>query len=211
MKLNKNNIQIITLIISAFALMLTMVSILTEHTFFKYDSVLVLSLAILLVIITGCIYAILIIKRINPKKYIYLSYARADAEVAKKILLFLDEQFRKLSKYRFEILTADIIPFGNDLDETMQKYISKADIVIIIVSQPYLQSEWCQKEFISISLEKKRIIPIVTKSFGDLAKFPMDLSKIKSLSLTDHESEEIFLNKLNILAKDIIRQYSDPV
>ena len=86
MKFNKNNIQIFSLLISALALMLTMLSILTQNSLFKYDNAFVLSLAIVLVASTVFSYALLIIKRVNPKKYIYLSYTGRDKEIANKII-----------------------------------------------------------------------------------------------------------------------------
>lgn len=209
MKFNKNNIQVFTLLISALALMLTMLSMLTQNSLFQYDNIFVLSLATVLVTLTIFVYALLIIKRVNPKKYIYLSYTGMDKEIAEEISLVLSEQFKRLSKYRFEIITADSIPFGNDMYATMKENMSKSDIVIIIVSPSYLQSEWCLKEFSTISNEDKRIIPIVTESFSDLAKLPKDISNIKALSLINCESGEDFSKTMSILAKDLIKQRID--
>lgn len=209
MKFNKNNIQVFTLLISALALMLTMLSILTQYSLFKYDNIFVLSLATILVMLTSFVYTLLIIKRINPKKYIYLSYTGMDKEIAERISLVLSEQFKRLSKYRFEIITADSIPFGNDMYITMQENMLKSDTVIMIVSPSYLQSEWCLKEFAAISKEDKRIIPIVTESFSDLVKLPKDISNIKALSLINCKSEEDFSKTMSILAKDLIKQRKD--
>ncbi len=209
MKFNKNNIQVFALLISALALMVTMLSMLTQNSLFQYDNIFVLSLATVLVTLTIFVYALLIIKRVNPKKYIYLSYTGMDKEIAEEISLVLSEQFKRLSKYRFEIITADSIPFGNDMYATMKENMSKSDIVIIIVSPSYLQSEWCLKEFSTISNEDKRIIPIVTESFSDLAKLPKDISNIKALSLINCESGEDFSKTMSILAKDLIKQRID--
>lgn len=209
MKFNKNNMENFILLTCVIALMSAMLSILTENSLFKYDDSVALLLAITLVALTGTIYSVLIIKRINPKKYIYLSYSNKDKKIAEKISLILSEQFKKLSKYRFEIVTEDSIPFGNDMRITMQENLSKSDIVIIIVSPAYLQSNWCLKEFVTISSEDKRIIPIVTDSFLDLAKLPKDISNIKALSLKDCVSEESFANAILALAKDLIKQRKD--
>lgn len=92
---------------------------------------------------------------------------------------------------------------------TMQENMSKSDIVIIIVSPEYLQSKWCLKEFVAISNEDKRIIPIVTESFSDLAKLPKDISGIKALSLRNCVSEEDFSITILKLAKDLIKQRRD--
>lgn len=209
MKFNKNNIQIFSLLISAVALMFAMLSILTQNSFFRYGNVVVLSLATVLVTLTSYIYTVLIIKRINPKKYIYLSYTSMDKEIAEKISFTLNEQFKRLSKYRFEIVTADSIPFGNDMYITMQENMLKSDVVMVIVSHFYLQSEWCQKEFITIINKNKRIIPIVTESFDDLEKLPRNISNIKALSLINCKSEEDFAQTIAVLAKDLIKQRKD--
>lgn len=209
MKFNKNNIQIFILLISAFALMFTMLSILKHDSSPQYDNILVLTLAILLVIFTSVIYLSLIIKRISPKKYIYISYSYMDKEIAEKTSLVLSEHFKSLSKYRFEIITADSIPFGNDIYVTMQENMSKSDIIIIIVSPAYLKSESCQKEFTAIYKGNKRIIPIVTEDFSDLAKLPKDISNIKALSLINCKSEEDFSKIMSTLAIDLIKQRKD--
>lgn len=209
MKFNKSNLQIFILLISAFGLMLTMWSIVAHDSLLEYDNMIVLTLAILLVISTGFIYSLLIIKRIKPKKYIYISYTGMDKEIAEKTSLVLSEQFKSLSKYRFEIITADSIPFGNDMFITMRENISKSDIIIIIVSPLYLQNEWCLKEFTAITKEDKRIIPIVTEAFSDLKKLPKDISNIKAVSLINCKSEEDFAKVMSTLAKDLIKQRKD--
>lgn len=209
MKFNKNNIEVIILIISAFALMFTMLSLLTQNPLFQYDNIYVLSLAAILVVLTALIYLLLIIKRTNPKKYIYLSYSNKDRKIAEKISSTLGEQFKKLSKYHFEIISEDSIPFGNNIDTTIQENILKSNIVIIIVTPQYLQSEWCLKEFTAISKEDKRIIPIVTESFSDLAKLPNNISNIRALSLINCKSEDDFTKTISVLAKDLIKQRKD--
>ncbi len=209
MKFNKNNMQIFVLLTSALALMATMSSILTENSLFLYNDKFILSLAIVLVTLTCAVYSMLIFKRINPKKYIYLSYSYVDKEIAEKISHVLEEQFHRLSKYRFEIITADSIPFGNDMNATMRENMLKSDIVIIIVSSAYLQSEWCLKEFAAISNRDKKIIPVVTETFSDLAKLPKDISNIKALSLRNCTSEEDFSRAILKLAKDLIKQRKD--
>lgn len=209
MKFNKNNIQIFSLLISALALMVTMLSILTQNSLLKYDNAFVLPLAIVLVTSTAFLYTLLIIKRVNPKKYIYLSYTGRDKEIAEKMILILNEQFKKLSKYRFEILTADSIPFGNDIYITMQENLAKSEIVIVIVSPSYLQSEWCINEFTTISKDNKRIIPVVTEAFSDLTELPKNISNIKALSLINCKSEEDFSETMTTLAKDLIKQRKD--
>ena len=95
------------------------------------------------------------------------------------------------------------------MSATMQKYIEKSDIVIVLVSENYITSEWCYNEFLSIANLNKRIIPIVLNSYSDLSRLPKDISNIKALSLSDCTSDKDFEEQLLRLAKDLIRQRKD--
>ena len=209
MKFNKNSFQIFTLLVSVVALMMTMIVFLFQNeNDVLIDSPIILILATTLVVVTGIVYSVLVIKRINPKKYIYLSYSSSDSETASIIASILEAEFLSLSKYRFEILTADSISYGDKMHDKMQENISKADIVIIIGSPAYLESRWCIEEFNSFSNLSKLIIPIVMHSFNDLHELPNDLSDIKALSLIDCSEDEIS-QKINSLAKDLIKKRRD--
>ena len=209
MKVNKNNVQIIILLVSAFGLMAIMLFILIENKLPIYDNSIALTLVTILVILTTFIYALLIINRVKPKKHIYLSYTKEDKEMAEKIISVLSDLFKKMSKYRFEFITGDSVPFGSNIYTTIKKNISEADIVIIIVSPSYIQSTWCREEFLTIFKDKNLIIPVVTEAFSDLTKLPQDISNIKALSLIGCKSEEDFSKAMSILAKDLIRRRND--
>ena len=189
-KFNGDNIQNFILFISAIALMSSMVEILNGDTTVQSDknNIIYLSLALALVVLTisGCV--MLMIKRTRTKKYIYLSYSMEDKEIVEKISDVLSSQLKKLSTYRFEIITIDSIPFGYDINATMQRNISKSFTAIIIVSSSYLENSWCLQEFNALSKAQKRIIPIVTDSYNDLKKLPQNISNIKALSLSECET-----------------------
>ena len=173
------------------------------------DNEIILAFATALVASLSATYVLSIIRRINPKQYIYISYTGQDKDTALLVSQILSEQFKRLSKYRFEIITVDSIPFGEDMSATMQKYIEKSDIVIVLVSENYITSEWCYNEFLSIANLNKRIIPIVLNSYSDLSRLPKDISNIKALSLSDCTSDKDFEEQLLRLAKDLIRQRKD--
>ena len=209
MKVNKNNVQIIILLVSAFGLMAIMLFILIENKLPIYNNSIALMLATILVILTAFIYALLIINRIKPKKHIYLSYTKEDKETAEKIISVLSDLFKKMSKYRFEFITGDSVPFGSNIYTTIKKNISEAEIAIIIVSPSYIRNTWCQEEFLTIYKDGSLIIPVVTEAFSDLTKLPQDISNIKALSLIDCKSEEDFSKAMSILAKDLIKRRND--
>lgn len=208
MKFNKNNFQIITLLIAALSLIVTIFSV-VDNTRLFLDNEIILAFATALVASLSATYVLSIIRRINPKQYIYISYTGQDKDTALLVSRILSEQFKRLSKYRFEIITVDSIPFGEDMSATMQKYIEKSDIVIVLVSENYITSEWCYNEFLSIANLNKRIIPIVLNSYSDLSRLPKDISNIKALSLSDCTSDKDFEEQLLRLAKDLIRQRKD--
>lgn len=209
MKLNKNSLQIIVLLISAFGLMLSMLSLLEQKSFINYiNSEFVLSLGIALVLATLVSYTLTIIRRINPKKYIYFSYSGKDKEICDDIIYLLYDQLMKQSKYRFEFLTGESIPFGSNMYDTMKDNIDRSDIIVIIVTTAYLESTWCQKEFTTISQFNKEIIPIVIESFSHLSQLPKDLSDIKALSIINCSTDDLKKN-ISILAKDLVKRQKD--
>lgn len=206
MKFNKNNIENLILITSAVAIMVAMPGTLMDKENLQFDSNIVLILAMVLVTLTGTVYVMLIMKRVNPKKDIYVSYALRDKEMVINLLEGLEENFKKLSKYHYEIISADSISYGSDMRSAMRDNILKSELVIILVSPAYLQSEWCLKEFEEITNLNKHIIPIVTESFADLTKLPKDISNIKALSLRNCESQDDLDKAILKLARDLIKQ-----
>ena len=209
MKFNKNNFQVIILLITTISLIITIFSGMYNTTLFYTDNGIILILASGLVISLLVAYILLIMRRVNPKQYIYISYTEKDKKIALSVSQTLNRQFEHLSKYRFEIITADSIPFGEDMYATMQEYIKKSNIVIVLISESYIKSEWCTKEFISITNMNKRVIPIVMDSYDDLTRLPKDISNIKALSLNGCISDKDFEQQLLHLAKDLIRQRKD--
>lgn len=206
MKFNKNNLQLVTLMIATFSIVVTIFSTISNSEALLTDSTIILSLATGLTTILFASYALLLLRRINPKQYIYISYSRKDNDTALLISETLSKQLEKLSKYRFEIITADSISYGEDMYSTMQKNIEQSEIILILVSQSYIHSKWCINEFTSIMDMNKKIIPIVMESFEDLSQLPKDISNIKALSFIEASSGKKFEEQLLRLSKDLIRQ-----
>lgn len=209
MKTNRSKIQIAILLVSGIILMGLMVLFLLKDEFGIADNDLGLDLAFCLIGVTGGAYFSLVTRRIRPIKYIYFSYSTADEEIANKIAASLEEELMSRSKYRFEILTADSISYGEIMRKKMAENVSKSDIMIVIVSQSYIRSQWCNEEFSKFSRMNKLIIPIVTDSFKDLEKLPKDLSNVKALSLISCDSEHDFSRQISSLAKDLIKRRTD--
>lgn len=204
---NKDNLQIISLLVAAIAILITIFGVIFDPApLEKSDNELILVLAATIICGISVTYTLMIIRRINPKKYIYISCSSQDKKVALSIAQTLHEHFEKLSKYRFEVRTADTVPFGDDMYTTMKEYVKKSDIIIIVVSNAYISSEWCKKEFTAIEENGKRIVPVVLESYNDLSRLPVDISNIKALSLSNCSTQEEFNKQLLLLAKDLVRQ-----
>lgn len=205
----KNEMQILSLLVAAFSLIIGLFTIVYDTNRFDTENMFFMIMLSVLTISVVITYTMSVIKRINPKQYIYVSFTRADKEVANQVITILEKEFSKISKYRFEILTADKIPYGANMPETMQEFLTKANIVIVIVSENYLISNWCTEEFVQLSRMDKKIIPIVIDSYSHLYKLPKDISNIRALLIDDCKSDEDFKQRLIWLAKDLVRQRTD--
>ncbi len=204
-----NEIQILSLFIAALSLIVGLFIILHDVNYFNNENMFLIAILSIFAGFVVTTYILSFIKRVNPKQYIYISYAGADKETANQVAVTLDKELEKISKYRFEILTADAIPYGADMRTTMHEFLAKANIVIVIVSENYIMSEWCNEEFLELFRMDKKIIPIVTQSYTHLSRLPKDISNIKALLVKDCESDEDFRSQLILLAKDLVRQRKD--
>lgn len=209
MKPNKNNIQIISLLAAALSLVVALFSILFDSTRFETDDLFLMEIFVVLAVCITSVYMMLILKRVNPKQYIYLSFSQADKEIAYQILTKLDEELNKFTRYRFEILTSDSIPYGANIEQTLQAYFEKSNKFIVLVSEQYLTSKLCINEFAQFSQMEKQLIPIVTTSYDCLSKLPKDMSNIKALYLNLSNTTTEFDQHIKTLAIDIVRQYRE--
>lgn len=208
MKFNKSDFQILSLLICAIAIVVSIFSLISERFIISSieDSKMLLIATLMIALLTFYTAVFTVFQRIKPKKYIYISYARDNKEIAEMIISEMNDQFKKTSKYRFEIFTADSVSYGYDMEKMVESYIEKSYIIIVIVSQRYLNSEWCKNEFISFMGKGKTIIPVVTESFEDLSQLPVNLSGIKALSLINVETDSEIKKQLSKLVVDLIKQ-----
>ena len=212
MKYKRNIVQIISFVgalATIISLIAALFTILFDSDRFITNSIF---LTMILILVAACIiviYSFLLIQRINPTKYIFISSSYADKQIAESVQQILSEQFRRMSKYRFEILTFDTIPYGSNIQETARKYLEKADIIVVIVSENYMSSKSCNREFRTFWDLNKKVIPVVLGPFEDLSRLPVNISKIKALSLAECKSDEDFEHQLVHLTKDLIRQRQD--
>lgn len=203
---NNKNLQITALFATALSLIMALFTLVFDSSRFNTDSILIVSVLLICTVVISLMYILLIVRRVNPKQYIYISYTSADEETANLVSATLEEQLNKFSKYHYEILSADSVPYGSDMHKTVEEYLEKAAIVIVIVSENYVTSSWCHREFMSFSNRNKKIIPIVVDSYRHLSRLPKDISNIKALSLRECTSTDEFKRQITSLAKELVKQ-----
>ena len=205
MKKRKPDFEIITLIFAAISLVFSIIMVLNNKFVFRDQNELLLSAVVAIAGLVFVEYALIIYKKSNPKKYIYISYSENNREVAELVEDLLSRQLKRYSKYRFEFLSSDSISYGDNIKETTLENIKKSDFVLILVSSSYLSSDYCTSEFMMVYDLGKKIIPIVLDSVTNLSRLPKDISNIKALILSDYNSASDFEKQLLLLAKDFAR------
>ena len=125
MKRKKNDLQTVILLATAISLITALFTILYDFSRFQTENILLMSILISVFTIIISAYLVLIIKRVNPKQYIYISYVNADKDIVDYIASALESELSKTSKYHFEFLTATSVPYGADIHNTMTSYLEK--------------------------------------------------------------------------------------
>lgn len=208
MNFNKRVVEMLVLYITTFSLIITMfLMVKNEESYYGEEKILII--AIVLVSCLFIFYSVLVIARNNPNVHIFISCSMNDKNTATIIYNTLTDQFPHLSKYRFTVTWDETIPLGDDINTTLQDFIKRADIVIVVVSSTYINSTTCLKEFNLAISDGKKIIPVVLESYDDLSKLPRNISNIKALPLYECESDEEKEKYIIEMAKDLIRQRRD--
>lgn len=206
MKLNKNNFQSVVLIMTALGIVATINSLLYEPKIGIAGNSVALLICIVLALNIIFIYLRLIIKRVNPKKHIFISYCYNDDKFAKRLNECLQKKIDKSAVQRFEILSAESISFGDNIMEKVESFFEKSDIIVIVISNSYLTSKACRFELEKISSLNKIVIPVIIEPYNELNDMPKFLLNIKGLEFYDCNKESDFEEKINILAEDLIRR-----
>ncbi len=217
MKFNKEHISIISLSISGIATMITMISIFffEDKKVNTTDSI-ALSLLIILLFVTILIYSYSVIKRTKPIHHIYISFSNKDKQFATKIYSEININLSENIKYKFDVFFKEEIPFGENIDEIVERKISSSNIYLLLVTSNYIDDKNCKKEFMKIYnkyINRKRdckvsIIPIVG-DYANLSLLPRDLSNIKSLMISDSNFDENFSVQIKKLTDDLIGRQKD--
>lgn len=90
--------------------------------------------------------------------YIFVSYSRKDIAFVKKLS-------SDLQKYNYDIWYDALIPGGESWADTLSKAIEDADVILVIISESYKNSNWALKELeigmVREGEKKATVIPLL--------------------------------------------------
>ena len=112
----------------------------------------------------------------SDKLKIFMSYSRADYEIAHQIVHELEQR-----DFDVKIDTRDL-PFGEEWQKELAAFIQESDTIIWLVSEKSVKSHWCNWELAQVIRMQKRFIPVVIrevpvddipKAIGDIHLLPV--------------------------------------
>lgn len=89
---------------------------------------------------------------------IFLSYSNADESMAfvRRIGEAVDSQFGPDTAF-----WSEKFPLGSSWVEALDKGMSKADVVLVIVGRKWRESQWVSRELIAANMQNKSLIPVL--------------------------------------------------
>ena len=108
---------------------------------------------------------------------IFISYKQKDKDFARDLTtkLLKEDNIDEVFNFKSEECLLPGVEWRNDI----RKHIGDCDVLIAVITQEYLQSDMCCKEFIGAFYSNKRVIPIM------IGKVP----KLKECNLKDEISQ----------------------
>lgn len=120
----------------------------------------------------------------KSKLRIFLSYSSRDGEIAGRIY----NAIRKIPD--IEVFYSGKINPGENWENRIKKELEICDIVIILLSEKSINSQWIMYELGAAWGLNKRIIPVVT-NFELISEIPLELHKYKIFNLDDFINPEL--------------------
>ena len=112
---------------------------------------------------------------------IFLSYAAADREYARKLCSFLSQHPNS------QIFTPEALSAGEDWESKLKEEISQCDIFVVLLSSNSVNSEWVLSELGAAWALDKLIILVITHP-EVFSKIPIDFRKVPSVEIKYLES-----------------------
>jgi len=199
-------LQLSELVLSVISLVLFALSILphfnsSDETLERLTKVVAVNLLFLSLL---CVATLLFIWGESRRtRYIYISYAEKGRKVAKLTRKILEEYFQGRPKRHFEIWTSEDVPCGANISETIDRYVQKASVFIIVLTEDYIINEKAIKEYLQAMEQGKKIIPVVINSADILRELPREPGDIKALSLSEAGDGEDYKRAVIKLMEEI--------
>lgn len=152
-------------------------------------------------------YSALLIRRISPKEYIYISYVATDKEISLKFSEELEYQLLDNPLRRYKVLTADDISFGDNISKSIDKFILNSNYIIVLLSTEYMQSSFAREELFKAELSGASLIPVLLTPPSTINPFPEKFMGLRALELYDLASSDDFEKQISRLAKDISHRH----
>lgn len=152
-------------------------------------------------------YSALLIKRISPKEYIYISYAAADKDISLQFYYELEASLDTSLLRRYKVLTAEDVRFGDSISKSIDKFISHSNYVIVLLSPEYVQSPFAMEELSKAESSRATLIPVLLTSPSTIEPFPQKFIGLRALELYDAASPDDFEMQISRLVRDISRRH----
>lgn len=149
-------------------------------------------------------------KGMNDKKVkVFLSYSHADEEFKEK----LDIHFAPLKRNEEKVETWNdrkLIP-GTQFDEEIKKHLNEDDIIILLISADFINSDYCYEVEMKTALERMEnseavVIPVIVRPclwkktpLGSIQALPKDGNPISKYQDSDDAYVEIVESVSNII------------
>ena len=154
-----------------------------------------------------------------PRVKVFFSYSHEDKKDAQRLVKYVSNE---LGRDRIELWWDERVVTSSAWDEEIKTKIRESDIALVLVSQAFLNSNYCQKVEVQSFLRQRRssgmaIFPIILSacswdSYGWLSGtqyLPPSGRNLKSHYATAGKREEIFnivVSHLRQIARDEIRR-----
>lgn len=202
-------IELITMSISAVAVVFSIFTILLEDRTFKINESFIIILIAFITLITS-LYILIILRRVIPKKYIFVLFAIQDAIEVKQYTSTILENLLNSKRYRFELLDSEnAVAYGENIYDGIKKAMDKSDVVLLFMSEAYLKSSFMQREYKLAKESEKIIVPIFLEEIKDMGMFPGELQDVKSVILYRGLGIQEKQQRLLDLAQDLIKNRFD--
>lgn len=148
----------------------------------------------------------------SPKIKCVISYAHSDENLFKKFFEHLNAISRT---YPLQIWTDRRIKAGQDIDKNIEKHFNEAEIIFILVSCAYVNSDYCYEKELEIAYRRHNaskciIVPVILSKvatidelpFHSINRVPQDGKPIRSFRPHDNG-----LNKADEMIVDLLRDF----